>query len=335
MWKHSHCNKPKAALWKLSLSTASPVAWSAIWKLRIWWLKDCTAWKFVFVKSTVHFDGWIRSHVDHLIHNSQEQVHRAAFWWYPLTGGSRLMGDTLLMSQPYWRVIFGYLEKIESWFGFVSQKHLLELPHVTAQPFVSWTTHHEIKMVQRVVGINYSTFWFLLLVKLQMLRLLNHTGALACLKWNYMFLSPVVWKQSTHRKRAHPHRSETKQQMKNPKLIVSKNTYFNVKADLRSFQADSGLSCLLPFHVPRLQHRQCSHPSLGESTLGFALSSYSVLKMRVEELLLLHKAAMHYILACVISLPPTAGRSTACLSFSPISFYSVLPISQSLLLSLE
>lgn len=30
--------------------------------------------------------------------------------------------------------------------------------------------------------------------------------------------------------------------MKNHKLIVSKNTYFNFKAGLRSFRADSGLS---------------------------------------------------------------------------------------------
>lgn len=64
--------------------------------------------------------------------------------------------------------------------------------------------------------------------------------------------------------------------MKTHKLIVSKNTYFNFKADLRSFQADSGLSHLLPFHVPRLEHRQHSPTFLGDFTLDFAVSSYSL-----------------------------------------------------------
>lgn len=54
--------------------------------------------------------------------------------------------------------------------------------------------------------------------------------------------------------------------------------YFNYKADLRRFLADSGLSRLLPFHVPRQEHRRCSPLSFREFTPGFAVASYSVLK---------------------------------------------------------
>lgn len=124
---------------------------------------------------------------------------------------SRLMGDTTLTSQPNQVVILGYLEKIKSCFGFASQKCLLdELLHITALPFVFWTTYCEIRMLQLILDINYKIFWYLLLLKLQTLHSPNCTRTLSSLKLNYMFLSLVVCKKSTLRKQAHPKRSETK-----------------------------------------------------------------------------------------------------------------------------
>ena len=117
--------------------------------------------------------------------------------------------------------------------------------------------------------------------------------------------------------------------MKNCKLTVSKTTDFNFKADLGSFQADSGLSRLLLFHAPKWEQTAPS-PFLRRLPFGFCCSQ-SAPKMGVIQPPLPHKATTRYTLPGPFpQFLQQVDRSTACLSCSLLSFYSALPISQSL-----